>query len=77
MISNFINFKIFLISLAIGLFIVYINQEKPTVIFVFPTPDNIDKITIKDKANNCYKFTSSEVQCPSDKKLISNIPIQN
>lgn len=77
MISNYIDFKIFIISLAIGLFLVYINQKQPTIIYVFPTPDNIDNITIKDKANNCYKFNAQEITCPKNKKLISTIPLQN
>tara|TARA_Y100001980_G_C14543772_1_gene322643 strand:+ start:1070 stop:1303 length:234 start_codon:yes stop_codon:yes gene_type:complete len=77
MITKFINFKIFLISLTIGLFIVYLTNEKPNIIYVFPTPDNYDKITYKDKANNCYKFDVNEIQCPNNKKEILTIPPQN
>lgn len=77
MITKFIDFKIFIISLAIGFFLVYINQEKQTVIYVYPTPDNIDKIAYKDKASNCYTFTSQEVTCPKNEKLVKNIPYQN
>ena len=76
MITKYIDFKVFIISLSIGLFLVYITNEKPNIIYVFPTPDNYDKITIKDKANNCYKFDMNEISCPSDKKLISQIPVQ-
>ena len=76
MIKRYIDFRLFIIILAIWLFLVYITNEKPNIIYVFPTPDNYDKITIKDKANNCYKFNINEVTCPSDKKLISEIPPQ-
>jgi len=76
MINKYIDFRFFIISLAFGLFLVYILNEKPNIIYVFPTPDNFDKITLKDKANNCYKFNVNEVKCPSDKKLISDIPPQ-
>ena len=76
MINKYIDFRFFIISLAIGLFLVYIINEKPNIIYVFPTPDNFDKITVKDKANNCYKFNVNEVKCPKDKKLISDIPPQ-
>mgnify|MGYP001221041062 CR=1 FL=1 len=76
MINKYIDFRFFIISLAIGLFLVYITNEKPNIIYVFPTPDNFDKITVKDKANNCYKFNVNEVKCPKDKKLISDIPPQ-
>lgn len=76
MITKFIDFRIFLISLTIGLFIVYLTNDQPNIIYVFPTPDNYDKIMYKDKANNCYKFEINELQCPSDSKLISTIPAQ-
>ena len=76
MITKYIDFKYFLISLALGLFLVYILNEKPNIIYVFPTPDNYDKIIVKDKANNCYKFDINEVPCPKDKKLILPIPAQ-
>ena len=76
MINKYIDFKFFLVSLAFGLFLVYILNEKPNIIYVFPTPDNFDKITVKDKANNCYKFDVNEVSCPKDKKLIFQIPAQ-
>ena len=35
---KFINVPIFIISLAIGLFICYITTSKTEVIFVYPTP---------------------------------------
>ena len=76
MIGKFIDFRVFLISLAIGLFFVYIYRPDPTIIYVYPTPDNVDKITYKDKANNCYKYKSIDVLCPNDKSKINQIPIQ-
>jgi hypothetical protein len=77
MIGKFIDFKVFIISLALGLFFVYIYQHDSTVIYVYPTPENVDKLNIKDKANNCFKFEISEMACPSKTELISNIPVQN
>ena len=73
MFGNYINFPLFIISLAFGLFLVYINEPTPTVIYVYPTPDNIDKLQFKDKANNCYHFQSKEVTCPNDPNKINNI----
>lgn len=77
MIGKFIDFKIFIISLAFGLFIVYINNPSPNIIFVYPTPDNVDKILYKDKADACFKFDIMEIPCPTDKNLINTIPMQN
>lgn len=77
MFFDLISVPAFLISLVVGLFIVYMVNPTPTVIYVYPTPDNINKIQYKDYANNCYEFTSSEVKCPSDKKLINIVSLQD
>lgn len=77
MLTNYINFKIFFISLAIGLLFVYLWQPRPTIVYVYPTPDNIDKLYYKDKADNCHKFRANEIKCPRDKTKIQNIPMQN
>jgi len=76
MFFKFISLRIFLISLAIGLLFVYLSNPEPTVIYVYPTPDNVDKITYKDKASNCFKFNAKEVTCPQNKSTIKTIPLQ-
>jgi hypothetical protein len=77
MFLNYISPLVFLISLSIGLFVVYLTSSSPTVIYVYPTPNNVDRLQFKDKANNCYEFSYEEVNCPKDKSQISKIPIQN
>lgn len=77
MFFSLISFPAFLISLAVGLLLVYIFNPTPTVIYVYPTPDNIDKLQYKDSANNCYEFSAQEVKCPDDKSLINIIPVQS
>lgn len=76
MFFKFISMRIFLISLAIGLLFVYLSNPEPTLIYVYPTPDNVDKITYKDKASNCFKFNANEVTCPKNKDMIKTIPLQ-
>ena len=76
MYMRFISIPIFLISLAIGLFVVYISMPPTQVIYVYPNPDNEDKITYQDKADNCFHFTSKEVSCPSDITKIRSYNIQ-
>jgi len=76
MFFKYISLKIFLISLAIGLLFVYLSNPDPTIIYVYPTPDNVNKITYKDKASNCFKFGATEVMCPKNKKDIKTIPLQ-
>ncbi len=73
---KFISFPIFLVSLAVGLFIVYISLPKMKIIYVYPTPDNEDKITYQDKADNCFHFKSIEIDCPNDETKIRSYNIQ-
>jgi hypothetical protein len=76
MLLNYISIPVFLISFAVGLFFVYILGPQMKTIYVYPTPENVDKILFKDKANNCFYFEEEIVKCPSDKSLISTIPVQ-
>jgi hypothetical protein len=46
-------------------------------IFIYPTPENVDRIIFKDKADNCFAFEPVEVDCPKDASLFGVIPIQN
>jgi len=47
------------------------------VIYVYPTPENVDSILFKDKADNCFQFKKVNVDCPEDEGMISSIPMQN
>jgi hypothetical protein len=76
MFYKYISFKVFLISLAVGILFVYLSSPTPTVIMVYPTPDNVGRVEYKDKADNCFKFEATEVKCPSDKSKIKTIPVQ-
>jgi len=70
-----INLKVFLISLFVGLLFMYLNDDK-SKINVYPTPSNIHKVEYKDKAENCFEYTMEQIECPSNKKDINNVPIQ-
>ena len=76
MFLKFISIKIFITSLAIGLLYVYLFNPDPTIIYVYPTPDNVGQVEYKDKANNCFQFEANEVSCPKDKSRIKTIPVQ-
>lgn len=77
MLFNLINLRIFLISFAIGLFLIYIYGPEMKTIYIYPTPENVDKIIFKDHADNCFQFDSYDVECPKNISLINEIPIQN
>ena len=76
MLLNYISLPVFLVSFAIGLFFIYILGPEMKTIYIYPSPENIDKLLFKDKANNCFHFEQELVECPKDESKISTIPIQ-
>ena len=75
-ILSHISIKWFLLAFSFGLLLVYCTMPTPDVIIKYPTPDSTDSMVFKDDTNNCYKFSSREVDCPKDIKNISKFPIQ-
>lgn len=76
MILNYISVPVFLISFAVGLFFVYVLGPEIKTIYIYPSPENVDKVLFKDKADNCFYFDEQKVDCPENESLISTIPIQ-
>ncbi len=76
MLLNYISIPIFLVSFAVGLFFIYILGPQMKTIYIYPSPENVDKMLFKDKADNCFYFEEKIVQCPKDESLISKIPMQ-
>jgi len=74
---RFISIPVFIVSLAIGILLVYVQVPENTLVYVYPTPDNLDKLQWKDKADNCYTWSQHEVSCPDNILDIQLIPIQN
>ena len=75
-IFKFINMYIFLASLAIGLFFVYIFDAEDKRIMVYPTKENVELLQYRDKAGNCFAAKQEKVVCPANKSDISQIPMQ-
>jgi len=74
---KFFKAKAFIISLAIGIFFVYISSPEPQILYIYPTPDNVDKILYKDKTDTCYKLKANKVECPNRPSEIMRYPIQS
>ena len=76
MLLQYISIPVFLFSFAVGLFFIYVLGPEMKTVYVYPSPENVDRILYKDKANNCFTFEEQQVDCPSNPSLISRIPIQ-
>lgn len=76
MIFKYLNLKLFIISLAIGLLYVYLSEEYKKVIFIHPTPDNIDQYQYQDGSDQCFTYDLEKTQCPMDEKKYKEIKIQ-
>lgn len=74
---KYLNVKVFLLSLFIGFIAVYFTNPDKRIIYVYPTPDNIDILQYKDKTNNCFEFKKTEVPCPKNENDIIKITPQS
>ena len=76
MFLDYISIPIFVISFILGLLFIYILGPQTKTIYVYPSPENVNKVLFKDNANNCFYYDELEVNCPKDLSTISTIPIQ-
>ena len=60
---KFINFRIFFIVFAIGIFINYIRGSSKKIIYKFPNPNNNNVIYNTNNDNICFKFNHKQVDC--------------
>jgi hypothetical protein len=51
-------------------------KPKPELILRYPTKYNAGKITYKNKSGDCYNYSYKETECPVDKSLIKDQPIE-
>ena len=75
-ILKYVNAPVFFISLFFGLIAVYFTTNENRIMYVYPTPENIDTLQYKDKTGNCFEMKQKEVACPKNEKEISKIPAQ-
>ena len=74
--TDYIDIRAFFISLFIGIMITYVFAPPKKYIISYPTPENTNHKIYQDNSNHCYKFESTEIQCPSDKSKIHSTQIQ-
>ena len=74
--TKYIDLRAFLVSFAIGMFFVYSTFDDRRKIIVYPTPDNVEHVLYKDRADQCFSFKEKQVHCPSGPEQISKTPVQ-
>jgi hypothetical protein len=76
MVTKYISLPAFFISLVIGLFFIYLFGPETKTIYIYPTPENVENILFKDKADNCFYLEPRELNCSDSKVEIMKIPVQ-
>lgn len=72
-ITEYISVPIFIFSFAFGIFSVYMMNPNKETIYVYPSPDNVNRFQYKDRADNCFEYSPIEVPCQKDE---INYPFQ-
>lgn len=75
-IFKYISFKIFTASFLMGLLFIYVIGPQNKKVYVYPSPQTVNKAILQDKAKQCFLYKEEYVECPTNKKDISIIPVQ-
>lgn len=74
---KYINVPVLILSLAFGLFAVYMTSDDMRKIYVYPTPENVELIQYRDKTGTCFNYKQTKVNCPKNEGDISKVPAQS
>jgi hypothetical protein len=58
-----LNFTVFFIAFALGIFYVYISAPKQKILIKYPTPYNANKVYYQNDDGACYKYKVDEIKC--------------
>ena len=76
MIFKYLDFRYFFISFAIGILYIYLTNDYKKQIIIYPNPNNVDKYTFVDKADNCFKYSLEETKCPTSSEQYKDVKIE-
>jgi hypothetical protein len=74
---KYINIPVFLVSLVVGMIAVYLTVPDTRIVYVYPTPENVNVLQYKDKTDSCFSFKERQVPCPKNESDIAKIPVQS
>ena len=77
MLFGYISLPVFIISLAVGLFFVYILGPETKTIYIYPTPTNYNSVLYQDKTDECFQYKPIITKCPLNPFSIKTVPIQS
>lgn len=69
-ILKFISLPVFIVSFLFGILFIYIWGEELHPVYIYPTPENVNDVLYKDKADNCFSYNYKEVACTPDAKSV-------
>ena len=73
MITDKIDIRFFLYSLAAGILLIYLMGEDKKIVYVYPNMTNYKDIMFEDHTNQCYQYKPKYTPCPSNTKNITQI----
>ena len=65
----------FLLGLVLGIAGIYFMKPEATVVYKYPTPENVGKLAYKDKNGVCYQYSGKEVNCDKNDGKLKNYPL--
>ncbi len=75
--NNFyVKFPGLIVGLIIGFIILRLFAIDRPIFYKWPSPDNVGKVTYKDKNGICYQYHGNIVDCDQNKKKIKPVPLQ-
>jgi len=65
----------FVIGVVLGVAGIYFLKPEATIVYKYPTPDNVGKLSYKDKNGVCYQYSGKEVNCDTNDAKLKTYPL--
>jgi hypothetical protein len=76
MTDYFVRFPALIVGLCLGFILLRMYAIDRPIFYKWPSPDNMGKVTYKDKNGICYQYQGDIVDCDANKDKIRPIPLQ-
>lgn len=61
---------LFIAAFAVGYGLLFLSPIEYKTVFLYPTPNNYEKIQYKDRAGTCFHLKANKVACDATAKEI-------